>query len=141
MHNLTENTKTILLACETKAAGDPTAKAAQVDFSGWSRATFLLAVGSTDATVDMKIQESDTTTAGDFADVADAALTQIPATGDDKLYAVELNLDGRMRYGRPVITAGAGATGAALSCVCILSRGSASPIDAAGAGLTQRILI
>jgi hypothetical protein len=60
-------------------------------------------------TVDIKVQESDTTTDGDFADVAGAAFTQITEANDNNVYVGRLNLVGRKRYLRVVAVVGTAA--------------------------------
>jgi hypothetical protein len=143
MHNLTENMKGVALAAEDGLSDVATLLNDYVDAAGWDRAVFILNVGAlvNAKTLDMKITECDTS-GGVYADIEGAALAQI--VGDvsgakNALYAIEVSLTGRKRYLAPVITAGALAV-AAVSCTCILHRGS-SPADATAAGLGERVLV
>jgi len=114
--------KPILHIAETKNTGNPTIlNCGYVDATRWQRLAFLVGVGALDTTLDAKVQESDNGT--DWADVAEAAITQLGA--DDDNSEVELNVDltadGRKRYYRLLVTVGNGAAGAALAVWAILS--------------------
>lgn len=79
---------------------------ASVDMSGWDGVLFALSLGAVDGTQDMKAQDSaDDAT---FADITGAAITQVTATGDSKLYLLDVWRPSG-RYVRPVVTNGAGA--------------------------------
>ena len=132
--NFSAANKPILHIAETKNNGSPTVIAV-VDATGWQRLAFLLGVGAVDTTVDAKVQESDNGT--DWADVTDAAITQIDADGDNSEVEIDVDLtaDGRKRYYQLLVTVGAGAAGAVLAVWAILSlynpqaAGSVGPAD------------
>jgi hypothetical protein len=141
MANLTDSVKFLVLACETKNNGSPTLLGAGwADCAGWNQVTWLLALGTIDTTVDLKIQESDD--AATWVDIAGKALVQIPGTGDNKAYAIEVPRGGetsRKRYQKPVCVVGSGATGAALAILCALGAFSAQAVDVASQDLGQRV--
>lgn len=87
-------------------AASSTTNGSSVDMSGWDGVLFVLALGATDGTTDMKAQDSaDDST---FADITGASITQVAGTGDDKLYLLDVWRPSK-RYVRPVVTTGAGA--------------------------------
>lgn len=87
-------------------AASSTTNGSSVDMQGWEGVLFVLQLGATDGTTDMKAQDSaDDTT---FADISGAALTQIAGTGDNKIYLLDVWRPSA-RYVRPVVTTGAGA--------------------------------
>ena len=97
------------LPADNHAAG--TVNGPAIDRIGFEEA--LLAVNSgangTGGTVDIKVQEADTTTSGDFTDVTGAAFTRITESNDNTVYAGRLNLVGRKRYLRVVAVVGTAA--------------------------------
>ncbi|HUT58055.1 MAG TPA: hypothetical protein VNA25_09430 [Phycisphaerae bacterium] len=137
MHSLTENCQVVQLANETKNDGAPTTTYA--DCAGYNHATFILGLGVTDTTVDAKLQESDASGSG-YADITGAAITQLSGTDDDSVAAIEVDLTGpRKRYLKPVITVGAGSSGAALGAYMVLSRADAAPPALVAAGLSKLV--
>ncbi len=90
------------------AAPGTVVKGAAVDRRGFEEALVTLQHGAVAAggTVSVKVQESDTQTDGDFADVANAAFANIAggAAVTSGIYAGRLNLAGRKRYLRVVAT-------------------------------------
>lgn len=140
MHALTENSKAVLVA-SPQIKDNGAAVVTYCDCAGWNHATLLLMLGTIDIEVDAKLQESDASGSG-YADITGAAITQVADTGDDTIYAIEVDLTGpRKRYLKPVITVGDGTNGAYLGAVIVLTRGDKSPVDAAAAGLAERISV
>ena len=83
-------------------------KGGAIDRLGFEEARVVLQHGAVEAgaALDCKVQESDTTTDGDFVDVEDAAFVQV-AGGAGVLSGIfegRLNLVGRKRYLRVVST-------------------------------------
>lgn len=79
---------------------------------GWRSALVVLDLGTlgTSATVDVKIQESSVLGSG-YTDVTGAAFAQkVKATDDNVLAVAEINLTGRKKYLRAVVTVGAAAS-------------------------------
>jgi len=85
------------IVADNHAAG--TVNGAAIDRLGFEEALVVVNAGANGAsgTVDIKVQESDTTTDGDFVDVAGAAFTQITEASDNNVYVDRLNLVGRKR--------------------------------------------
>jgi hypothetical protein len=88
-----------------------TVKGSAVDRLGFEEALVVVNSGAngSSGTVDIKVQESDTTEDGDFVDVTGAAFTQITEANDNNVYAGRLNLVGRKRYLRVVAVVGTAA--------------------------------
>jgi hypothetical protein len=140
MHALTENCK-VVTVCQPQLKDNGAATVTYADCKGWDHATFVLLNGTVDTTTDAKLQECDTS-GGTYADITGAAITQLSATDDDKIAAIEVDLTKlRKRYLKPVITAGDGTTGCYVAAVIILTRGEASPANAAAAGLAERVSV
>ncbi len=115
----------------------PTAGAAagmtetEVNGTGYSRVMWVLFTGAaaTGATIDFKIQSA-TSTGGSFADVTDAALTQIlAASGASKIYAIDMPVNPARPFMIPVGVVGTDTF--ANSAIAILYRGTTYPIDTA----------
>lgn len=106
-----------------------TATSAAIDLAGYQSAAVLIStgaiVGSGDFTV--KLQHSDTTTSGDFADVAAAGLVgSFPASlAADSGYKVGYN--GTKRYIRTVTTKNSG-TSIAASIAAVLGHPLTAPV-------------
>jgi len=116
-------------------AGDGAIKGNAVDRLGFGAASFVLSVGTGVGspgtfTVDMKIQESDTTTDNDFEDIAGASITQL--TGDSGVYdgdQISLNLENRKRYLRSVTTVNVTTlTSVPINVLCILGSADKKPV-------------
>jgi hypothetical protein len=100
--------------------------AASDNQTGFSReqfdqADFILALGALGAaaTVDVKVQESDTLGSG-YADITGAAFTQKTKSGTDMsglIYHGSLDLRGRKKFLRTVTTVGAAASLMSIQCV------------------------
>jgi hypothetical protein len=91
----------------TNSAASATNKGAAIDRLGYDSGVLHAMVGAAAGTpsaqsATWKIQESDTTTDGDFVDVAGAALAAM--TTDNASGYIDLNLQGRKRYIRAVCT-------------------------------------
>lgn len=104
-----KNVSGIIPATRTGGASPTVTKGSEIDRRDFEEAIITLHHGAIDATgkLDCKIQESDTTTDGDFADIEGAAFTQI--NGDTEglasgIYQGRINLVGRKRYIRAVGT-------------------------------------
>jgi hypothetical protein len=106
--------------------GDGATNGASVDMQGYDGVVFMVAVGNITDTVDMKAQDSaDNST---FADISGASITQVPNTGDNKIYMLDCWRPSR-RYVRPVVTAGGtGATILATVIAVRYRRGGLTPI-------------
>jgi len=139
-HQLTMDSEVVLAVCETKNNGHPTYKA-DADTDGWSKATFVLGIGTTDVTVDAAMYESDDDST--YTLITSSEITQVADSGDNRVVAIEVDLTTgvRKRYLRPSVTCGNSTTGAALAGIFIMTRGNASPANAAGAGLAERVSV
>jgi len=119
MASLTDTRKVLLVVAETKNNGQPTLIVPALDTTSAKQASWLIGIGATDTTVDAKLQESADGSA--WSDIAGASFTQVAATGDNRELVAEIAITAtRKRYQRPLITVGAGATGAALAVWCVL---------------------
>lgn len=106
------------------------------DTAGFNRATFLFMYGASDITCDAQLQECDTS-GGTYVNITGAAITQLSATDDGKMVAIEVNLAGRKRYLKPVTTAGAGTLGVNGCAVILLHQTDSAPTTATEAGLAE----
>lgn len=124
-----------------------------VDTQGWNHLRVLLQVGTTDVAAGDAIGSTAEGTApfveecdevaGSYTAVTGAALADsIQFNEDDKLFAIDINLvkshKRYMRVNAPHSAAGA-VNGSNLAILAILSRGSRSPMNAAGMGLAELI--
>jgi hypothetical protein len=76
-----------------------------IDTAGCDEATFFVAVGGTNGTVDCHIEESDDNS--NWADITDAEIVQIADDGDNVTASIGVRLGGRAnrkRYLRAVLT-------------------------------------
>jgi hypothetical protein len=112
-------------------AADDTGSA--IDLAGYNSAEIVWAVGVvTDGTYAIEIQESATTTSGDFAAVAAADLigtekTGVTTTNDNAVYVV--GYKGSKRYIRYVITeTSAGSTGGVMSILVLKGKAAHAPV-------------
>lgn len=94
-----------------------------VDMQGWDGVLFVLAVGAIDGTQDMKAQSDDNSGFSSPTDITGASITQVTATGDDKLYLLDVWRPSE-RYVRAVVTNGAGATADFQAVIAIRYRGT-----------------
>jgi len=81
-----------------------------IDRRGFEEALVVVnsGVNGTGGTVNVKVQESDASDSG-FADITDAAFSEITEDNDNTVYVGRLNLVGRKRYLRVVATVGTAA--------------------------------
>jgi hypothetical protein len=105
------------LAASTAFNGDGS------DMQGWDGILFILNLGVTDGTVDMKVQGDDNSSFSSATDITGAASTQIAATGDNKLYCIDVYRPTE-RYIRAVVTTGAGAVADEAGVISIRYRGT-----------------
>lgn len=113
-----------LLVPAVKSAASETGSA--IDTLGFEGAAMVVNTGAIVSAGDfsIKLQESDTTTAGDFADIAAAHLTgSIPATLEENS-AYKLGYIGTKRYLRAILTKNGG-TSIALGAVLV----KGNPLD------------
>jgi hypothetical protein len=124
-----------------------------IDTQGYGFLEVYVLLGATDiALTALRLEESDaitnaTTLNGGAAVVGtrfgtdardDGAASVLPsATDDNQVYKFELNLQGRRRYIKPIITIGNGATGAFTVCFAELSEPDNHPGTAAEKGVAQ----
>jgi hypothetical protein len=116
MHSLVKNSQLLRVAPNRAAlttfqlaAGVSDLASQEVDRRGYAGLAFAVCVGAmaAGATLDIKVQHSDTTTDGDFADVEGSAVTQLADTKDDKVVEVEV-VNPKKRYYRLHFTRGDG---------------------------------
>jgi hypothetical protein len=107
-----------------------------VDGIGFGRATFIIQAGAVGADMTAcKIQECETS-GGSYTDITTygAGTTFKTATDANGLQIISFQINGtRMRFFKPVLTAGAAST--YLSAICILSEAQQAPYDATTRGL------
>lgn len=122
MNDLYNNISVVQALAPIAVAANNTGSA--IDLAGYKSAVIAWHVGTvTDGTYAIEIQESDTTSSGDFAAVADADLigtekTGVTTTNDEAVYIV--GYKGNKRYIRYVITeTSAGSTGGVM-CVSVI---------------------
>jgi hypothetical protein len=111
-----------LVAVITPALVDNnTAGSAWIDMGQYARLFAVVAVGGTDTTVDVKIQQSAASNGGSPKDVTGAAVTQLTAdTGDNKYVTIEMeaalmDIKNGYRYAQVLITVGDGTAGATVA--------------------------
>lgn len=142
-------TKSAVVTAPGAQVNNASATCTAVDTIGWDYARFRLFLGATDiALTAWKVQQCDTS-GGSYADIAtsdDATGTtgdgRLPtATDDNNFFDILIDLRGKMRFMKPVITVGNGTTGAYLACECELYRGQIGPSSAADQGVAGRIVV
>jgi hypothetical protein len=108
-----------------------------IDTAGFSWARFRIQMGATDIAMAVlpKVIESDAIALTSPADVAGAAVAAISATDDNKIYQIDVPLDGRKRYLQLAATGGDGSTGQFMAATCELFGMVNDPITAAGYNL------
>jgi hypothetical protein len=142
MEQLSQNAK-LISAAWPQLKNNGAADAEAVDCKGASRATFVFMVGATDTTVDAKLQEA-SASGGSYADISSASITQLGATDDEAIVAIEVDrrVGSRKRYVKPVITVGNGSTGANVSMLAVLTYMDDAPGDSeSDAGLDERVAV
>ena len=113
-------------------------ESAAVDGNDFDEAEFTLYVGDTDIDVDFKVQESDASGSG-FADITDAAITELGDSDDNKFVVINVNLvpGSRKRYLRGVLAVGDGTQGAYACGVCELRKAGAKPTTSGAAEVVK----
>lgn len=113
-----------------------------IDTSGYDGVLFLLTLGVTDGTVDMKIQRDDNSSFSSAVDITGAAVVQVGATGDNLVYAIDVYRPSE-RYLRSVLTTGAGAVADVAGVLAIAYRGTGTSGlgTVAAHGLTQLVKV
>jgi hypothetical protein len=131
--------KTLHVAPPGALVNNASVTCSAVDRSGFDYATFRVALGSTDAALTaLKLQESDdNSTWSDIPglDYSVSPATLPTATDDNHLFTFDVDLRGRKRYLKPVITVGSGTNGAYVTVQADLSRAEEAPHDTASRGL------
>ncbi|WTW96598.1 hypothetical protein OG216_25955 [Streptomycetaceae bacterium NBC_01309] len=111
------------------AARTAAADGAAVDIAGYRAVSVVIDTGTatgTDPSFTFEVQESDTTTSGDFTAVADADLDgaePVVTTAND-VAAYEIGYRGRKRYLRVTIETVGGTSTPTLPCTGLVLRGS-----------------
>ena len=108
------------------------------DTAGFHKLTILVVTGFADTSWDLYAEEC-ATSGGSYAAITGAALTQVASGRPSLCYAIELNLNARLRYIRPHLKTGNGATGVPLTCTLILTGARYSPTTTTEMGLQERI--
>lgn len=127
MRDLYSNIGAVLALAPAVAAAS--ADGIAIDTKGFNRVAFLVNTGAIVSAGDfsVKLQESDTTTGGDFTDVdADFVDTNAPATLA-ATSAYKLGYRGHKRYVRLALTK-AGGTSIALGAVAVLADPADAPV-------------
>lgn len=133
---------TIAVGVNATLSGTTPAAGNIVDLQGYSACAFAFITGVvTDAGAaagfTIKLQESDTTAAADFTDVAAADHTGTLAVTDDTDDVVPVGLigyTGQKRYVRAVVT-GTSGTNAVISGVAVLGKADYGPADDVAANI------
>lgn len=128
-----------------------------IDCKGFNFARIVVFIGALDiALTALKLQEadaaSDATTLTSGADITDSVFgtaandtgstsTLPSATDDNKFFTFEVDLRGRKRYLKPVITMGDGSTGGFVCCFAELDRAEQVPTTATQKGVSQNMRI
>ncbi|MFD9445505.1 hypothetical protein ACFWBR_42330 [Streptomyces sp. NPDC060006] len=111
------------------AARTAAADGAAVDLANYGSAMVVIDAGTatgTDPSFTFEVQESDTTTSGDFTAVADADLdgTEPVVTTANDVATYEIGYRGRKRYLRVTIETVGGTSTPTLPCTGLVLRGS-----------------
>lgn len=109
--------------------------------SGWlaigdaQRVVALIAVGATDTTVDAKLQAATDSSGTGAADITDAAITQVGATGDNRFASIDLDTSKLAAtsntHVRLLVTAGDGTEGAYVTAFVLRTTRHAPPTQPA----------
>lgn len=102
-------------------------EATGIDTKGYDGALVLVEVGVTDTTVDLHVEESDNDS--DYVDITSAEITQLTATDDSSVAAIDIKLTpgSRKRYIRPVLEVGDGSSGANTAVQVLLYNAALAP--------------
>lgn len=113
----------------------------EVNCAPWQGITWYLSVNTSDTTVDLKIQEADTS-GGSFADITGAAITQLSSTatsGDPATISISLTPSARKDYQKPVLVIGNGSTGAEVCLWYVLENYRGQPDAVVEQELTELV--
>jgi hypothetical protein len=131
--------KTINVAPPGALVNNASVNCSAVDRKGFDYASIRVALGSTDAALTaLKLQESDDDST--WSDIPGLDYSVSPATlpttaNANGIFTFDVNLIGRKRYLKPVITVGSGTNGAYVTVQADLSRAEQTPHDATSRGL------
>lgn len=135
MNELHDNIKAVRAISPVSVADTTATVSETIDRQGYEAVEFIIATGSiadADATFAVLVEESDTTTAGDFTSVADADLLGTEAAAsfqyDDDNETRKIGYIGIKRYVRLTITPTGNASAALFSAVAILGSPAISPV-------------
>lgn len=116
----------------TADADGTSVKGAAIDCRGFDEAQVVLHHGAVadGATLSAKVQESATTTDGDFTDITDAAFADVAggATVLSGIYQGRLNLVGRKRYIRVVTTLTGNTLAGLVAASVVLAQANQRPV-------------
>ena len=135
MNELHDNIKAVRAISPVSVADTTATVSETIDRQGYEAVEFIIATGSiadADATFAVLVEESDTTTSGDFTSVADADLLGTDAAAsfqyDDDNETRKIGYIGIKRYVRLTITPTGNASAALFSAVAILGSPAISPV-------------
>jgi hypothetical protein len=141
-----QETKVTDLLPPAAAVNNASFAPSSLDCKDWDYASVHLLLGATDiALTALKLQESDDnatwtdvvgTRFGTDTDMAGNASTLPSATDDNHVFVFDVDCRSRKRYLKPVISVGAGTTGAFAAVLALQSRGAIAPHDPASRGVT-----
>lgn len=103
-----------------------------VSIKDFKQLAFVVNVGATDTTVDVKLQSADDSSGTNAADISGKAVTQLSATDDNKQVVLRLRADqvnSADTHVAVVVTAGNGTVGAYVSAACLGFHSGYSPAN------------
>lgn len=118
MHQSLADSVKITQNVVSQRLNNSSANGADLDMAGWDGVLFVLNLGATDATVDMVAQSSASGGGAGYANITGAAISQISATGDNRIVAIDVWRPTN-RFVRSRVTVGAGTTGADFGVLAI----------------------
>ncbi len=133
----------LLVPPQLKDDGEPTSLT-YIDTAGYAHLRVLFVIGATDiATTAAPTLTDCDTTGGSYAAITSAALAAAVDSGDDnKIFAIDVDLEGKKRYIKPTFTCGNGALGTNVAIVGILSTVTErAPENATEAGLEELVQV
>lgn len=131
------------MAVYPQVLDNASATAQATDTLGFDHAKFTLGLGAADIAITaFKLTECDTS-GGSYVDIPDATFAgHLPsATDDNKLYAIFVDLLGRKRFIKVVLTAADGSVGDAVFVLATLTRGKEAPNTAAKRGHAYEVFV
>lgn len=113
-----------------------------IDTAGFDYLTYYTQLGVMDIGIlALKAQECDTDD-GSFTDVPGGAPATLPsATDDGTIDGIFINLLGRMRYQKLIVTTGDGTAGVNVAALALLTRGREGTNSAAESGLRTKTIV